>query len=125
MRQFEVYVENKVGKLAEVCEVVARSNVNIRAVATEAKDGKGVIKLITEDEDLTREVLTEARMDFKEFEIVPARVRDKPGELARVARALANIGVDIQSVFLLGKDRGTTEFAFKVSDLEKAREILR
>lgn len=125
MRQFEIIVENKVGKLAEICEVIAKGNINIRAVATESKNGTGVIKLITEDEDSTRTLLNDAGLDFKEFEIVDARLRDKPGELAKMSRALANLGVDIESIFLLGKDRGTTEIAFKVSNLKEAREILK
>lgn len=125
MRQFEVWVENKVGMLAEVAEILAKNRINIRGVATEAKNDKGIIKLVTDDEDATRRALTDAGMNFKEFEIVPARLRDQPGELAKISRALANLGVDIQSVFLLGKDHGTTEIAFKVSDLKKAREILR
>ena len=125
MRQFEIKVDNRVGKLAEVCEIIARANVNIKAISTEDKDGFGIIKLITENENLTRETLNVAQLNYKEFEIISARLRDKPGELAKVSRALTNIGVDIQSVFILGKDKGTTELAFKVSDLKKAREILR
>lgn len=124
MRQFEIKVDNKIGKLAEVCEVIAKAKVNIRGIATEDKDHWGVIKFVTEDDKLTREALERAKMEFKEFEIVSARLRDKPGELAKVSRALANLGIDVQSVFILGKDRGMTELAFKVSDLKKAREIL-
>ncbi len=117
-------VDNKVGKLAEVAEVIAKAKINIRAIATEAKDGWGIIKIIAEDEDAAREALEKAKMKFKEFEVVPARLRDKSGELAKVSRALANLGVDIESVFILGKDKGTTELAFKVSNLKKAKEIL-
>jgi len=125
MRQFEVLVDNKAGKLADVCEVIAKAGINIRAVSTENKNGKGLIRLVTDNEDLTRDALIKAKMNFKEFEIIPARLMDRPGELAKVARALANLKIDIHSIFLLGKDNGTTEVAFKVSDIKKAKEILR
>ncbi|MFQ6020743.1 MAG: ACT domain-containing protein [Candidatus Aenigmatarchaeota archaeon] len=124
MRQFEIKVENKIGSLAEVCDIISKSGVNITAIATEDKGDHGIIKVITENEDLTRSALTISDMEFKEFEVVPVRLRDQPGELAKLSRALANLGIDVQSVFVLGKDKGTTEIVFKVDNLEKARELL-
>lgn len=124
MRQFEITAGNRVGRLAEVCELISNVGVNIRAVSTEDKEDAGVIKLITDDENLTRNILSNSGLEFKEFEIVSAKLRDKPGELAKVAKALANLDIDIQSVFLLERKKGAVEFAFKVSDLKKAKEIL-
>ena len=124
MRQFEITAENRVGRLAEVCELISNVGVNIRAVSTEDKENAGVIKLITDDENLTRSILSNSGLEFKEFEIVSAKLRDRPGELAKLAKALANLDIDIQSVFLLEREKGAVEFAFKVSDLKKAKEIL-
>jgi hypothetical protein len=125
MRQFEITVENKVGKLSDVCGIICNIGVNIRAISTEDKNGTGVIKLITDDENLTRSVLGNSGLNYKEFEIVSAKLRDRPGELAKVAKALANLNIDIQSVFLLEREKGAVEFAFKVNDLKRAREILK
>ena len=79
LRQFEIKVEDKIGKLADVCEIVAKAGVNIRAIATDDKDGWGIIKLITEDDDLTRQALKVASAEFKEFQVAGATLRDKPG----------------------------------------------
>ncbi len=46
------------------------------------------------------------------------------GELARLTRGLANLGADIESVFILHKENGFTEIAIKVNDLAKARKLL-
>lgn len=125
MRQFEIVIENKVGALADVCEALARARLNVRAIATELRDGIGVIKVVTDDEGATRLALQNAQLDFNEYEIVPVKLIDKPGELARLARGLANIGIDIESVFMINRDAGTAEIAFKVNNLGEAKKILR
>jgi len=124
MRQFEIVVENRVGALADVCEVLSRANINLKAISTELKEGIGIIKVVTDDEERTKRALENAQMDFNEYEIVKATLRDKPGEISRLTRALANLNIDIESVFLMDKKEGTSELAFKVNDLKKARSIL-
>ncbi len=125
VRQFEITVQNKIGALADVSEALARTKINIRAISTEVKDaGLGVIKVIKEDEHATRKVLSARDFEFDEYDVVPVRLIDRPGELARLSRGLANLGVDIESVFVLHKENGFTEIALKVSDLAKARKLL-
>ncbi len=125
MRQFEIAVENKIGCLADVTDILAQAKINLKAIATDNKDTHGVIKIVTDDDDGTRQVLKEAGFDYREHEIVPVRVLDKPGELSRVARAMSNLNIDIESVFLMDRDQGTAHIAFKVDDLAKARELLK
>jgi len=125
MRQFEISVENKIGCLAEVTGILAQAKVNLKAIATDNKEKHGVIKIVTDDEEITRQILKEAGMDFKEHEIVPVRLLDKPGELAKVARAMHNLNINIESVFLMDRDQGTAHIAFKVDDLKKAKELLK
>lgn len=124
-RQFEITVQNKIGALADVSEALAKSKINIRAIATEVKDaGLGVVKVITDDEQNTRKLLSMGNFEFEEYDVVPVKLSDRPGELARLSRGLANLGVDIESVFVLDKENGMTEVALKVNDLAKAKKLL-
>lgn len=125
MRQFEVTIENRVGALADVSEVLAKTGINIKAISTELKDSIGVIKFVTDDENSTRNALKRHGLNFSEYEILPVKLMDQPGELARLARGLANLNVDIESVFLLNKESGHTEIAFKVNDLKRTRDFLK
>ena len=124
MRQFEIKIHSKIGSLADVCEAISNIGVGIRAIATEEKGKHGIVKMITEHEDLTREALNMAGFDFNEYEVIPAKVLDKPGELAKLSRALSSININIQSIFLLNRDKGVAEIAFKVDNLSEARRIL-
>lgn len=125
MKQFDVIVENRVGVLAELCDVLARSAINIKAIATDAKDGFGVVKLVTEDEATTKDVLTRAKYRWAATDILSIRLPDRPGELAKATKLLARAKVNIESIFLLGSDGEYKDIALKVSDLGRAREVLR
>ncbi|MEM5804615.1 MAG: hypothetical protein QXU82_02075 [Candidatus Aenigmatarchaeota archaeon] len=124
MRQFEVRINNKIGALASVCDVLAGTGINIKAISSELRGDLGVLKFITDDEVGTRDVLKAANLNFSEYEIVPVRLRDEPGELAKLARGLAKLNIDIESIFLLNKENGVSEIAFKVNDLKGAKRVL-
>jgi hypothetical protein len=127
MKQFDITIRNRIGALARLCDALAKSAINIRAIATELKDGTAIVKLVTEDERTTADVLQRARLKFAISEILPVRLIDRPGELAKIAKMLAKARIDIESVYLLDRDqeRGEVELALKVSDVAKAATVLK
>jgi len=125
VRQFEISVENKIGALAYVSDSLAKACINIKAIAIDTKGDQGLIKLVTDDEESTRDLLNISGFNFKEHEIVPIKLLDKPGELAKVARAMSNLDINIESVFLMDREKGAVQIAFKVDDLKKAKELLK
>ena len=125
MRQFEISVENKIGALANLTDILAKARINLKAIATDSKGDVGLIKIVTDDEAMTRDVLKECGFNFREHEIVPIKLLDKPGELAKVARAMSNLNINIESVFLMDREKGAAQIAFKVDDLKKAKELLK
>lgn len=124
MRQFEISVQNKIGCLAEVTDALSQARINLKAIATDNKGETGLIKIVTDDDEVTRDVLKEAGFDFKEHEIVPIRLLDKPGELAKITKAMSNLNINVESVFMMDREQGTAHIAFKVDDLKKAKELL-
>lgn len=124
MKQFDVVVDNRIGVLAELCDALARSAINIRAIATDSRDGFGIVRLVTEDERTTKDALTKAKVKFSESEILGLKLPDRPGELAKIAKLLARARVNIDSIFLMGGDGEYKDIALKVSDMTKAKEVL-
>lgn len=124
MKQFDIYIKNKPGQLANVTEALANHGVNIRAIASEVTGEKPFVKIITNDEQTTRKALIKGEFSFKEREIITASVLDRPGELAKIARRLARKKVNIESIFILEKRNGNIEFALGVDNIEDAIKIL-
>ena len=71
-----------------------------------------------------RTVLEEGGYTFFEGESILAEVDDRPGGMARLARELANAGVNIHGHLFLGRWGDRAMFAFVVDDPVKARPIL-
>ena len=124
MKQFSIEIKNRVGELARVTEVLAESAINIVAIASESAGPKPMIHVVTGDHDSARKALEKSGRTFKEQDILVIKVLDRPGELAKVARRLAREAINVESIYLSGKNRGYTEFALTVDDLDKARTVL-
>jgi hypothetical protein len=50
---------------------------------------------------------------------------DRPGELGKIARKLAKAMVNVDSIYIIGKDGGTTDIAFTVDNIQKAENALK
>ena len=124
MKEFDVFVDNKPGELARVTDALAQSAINIRGLATEKRSVKPVIKVITDDEVSTRRSLQRMGFVFEEFEVIMLDLVDRPGEIAKVAKKAAKAGLNIESIFLIGKKESAVSMAVLTNDLKKAKEAL-
>ena len=123
-RQFVVQVPNRPGQMAELAEQMAAAGVDLRAIGGGGLGAYGHFILTSADDDAARRVLQEGNWTFIEGESLLAEVDDKPGGMARLARALADAGVNVHGHLFLGRWSDRATFAFIVDDPEKARPIL-
>ncbi len=124
MKQFSVFVDDKLGELARVAEALAQNAINIRGLATDRLGTRPAIKIITDDESSSRRALERAGLAFEESEVVVVDLIDRPGEIAKVARRAARGGVNIDSVFLIGKKGTPAAIALGTRDSKKAKKAL-
>jgi hypothetical protein len=123
-RQFVVQVPNKPGQMADLAEQMAAAGVDLRAIGGGGLGEVGHFILTTADDDAARRVLEAGAWTFIEGESLLAEVDDRPGGMARVARELADAGVNVLGHLFLGRWSDRATFAFVVDDPEKARPIL-
>ncbi|HEX9907517.1 MAG TPA: ACT domain-containing protein [Thermoplasmata archaeon] len=122
-KEFSVKLANKSGELARVAEILQKEGVNIRSISTEPK--AEVVRIVTSDPEKARKSLSQSDMQFSERNLLVAKLEDKPGELARVSRALAKEGINIDAAYMLDKNSTHVHVALAVSDEDKARNILK
>jgi len=123
-RQFVVQVPNRPGQMADLAEQMAAAGVDLRAIGGGGLGDYGHFILTSADDDAARRVLEEGNWTFIEGESLLAEVDDKPGGMAKLARALADAGVNVHGHLFLGRWSDRATFAFVVDDPEKARPIL-
>ncbi len=122
--QFVVQLRNEPGAMATLAETLAARGVDLRAIGGGGIGDAGHVIMTTADDDATRAVLEAGGYTFIEGESILAEVDDRPGGMARIARALADAGVNIYGHLFLGRWGDRAMFAFVVDDPAKARPIL-
>ena len=120
LKQFTVSIENKPGALADLCEKLANGGVNIKAIATDAEG----VRVVTSDESTTKNALAKHKYLFDEAEVLQLKLLDRPGELAKISRMLANEKVNLDHVYFVGGNGETTDIIIKVSDTAGALKVL-
>ncbi len=125
MKEFDVYVQNKPGELARVCELLGGQGVNIKAIASERGNDRPMIKIVTDDEATTKATLKRSGIQFDLRDVIAVKMPDRPGELGKVSRKLARAMVNVDSIYIMGKEGGLTEIAFTVDNHRKAEEAFR
>ena len=118
-----VELEDEIGALADLGELLGGQGVNIRALAVvHVAEGRALAHLVVEPADVAVRVL-------REHGLVPERVRevlsvtleDEPGALGRYCRQLADASINLEAVYLAGERNGAKELVLAVSDLQQAR----
>jgi hypothetical protein len=120
MTEFVVHMDNRPGMLASLTEVLAGAGVNIEALAAFGFDGEGVVRLVVDDATLARRALREAGLAAEEKQVLTTHLPHSPGQLASVARKLADSGVNIDAVYVINASTDGIELAIAVDQPESA-----
>ena len=124
-KQFSVTLDDRPGELAKLAGALADKGINIRTGSAATLGGKGVVQLITSDEPKTREVLKAQKFTFGEDEVLVARLDDRPGALAQLAKNLAAAKVNVKGFGLLSNAGPKAEIALTVDNADKAKTIVK
>jgi hypothetical protein len=123
--QLAVFLANRPGALARVCEALANAEINIYALATSDTVDHTVVRMVVSDPTKALMLLGEAGVLALETEVLTIETMSQPGVLAKIAERLAKAEVNIEYAYLAG-GRGTEKglIILRPSDVEKARRVL-
>lgn len=123
--QFSVFMVNKPGVLAQALGEFARAKVNITAITMMDSAEHGVMRVVFEQPDKAREVLSKLSMSYSETDVLCVDLSNKAGALATVSEKLSKGHVNISYAYCTAGGRGgRTTGVLKVSDVNKAMKLL-
>ncbi len=126
MQNIEVTVEDKPGELARIADTLAVAKVNIISISTDRhEDGTTTLRMVTDDLERAAAVLKKAKVEYRLTALLTVTLPDQPGQLARVAKQLAQAGVNIEHLYLVDKVSGKRTIALVTDDDEKADSAVR
>src|ERR1700745_2551900 len=104
--QLAVFLANRPGALARVCEALASAEINIHALATSDTVDHTVVRMVVSDPTKALMLLGEAGVLALETEVLTIETKSQPGVLAKIAESLAEAEVNIEYVYLAGGGGG-------------------
>lgn len=123
--QLCVFLENKPGKFAEVCDLISAKGIDIRAMNVSPSADFGVMRMVVDDSEAAVLALESEHVPFLESEVLTAEVPRGSGTAGSLGRTLANAGINIEYTYFSGGDPGSaTLMVFMVSDIDQALEVL-
>src|SRR5260370_40152184 len=118
--QLAVFLANRPGALARVCEALAKAEINIHALATSDTFDHSVVRMVVSDPTRALMLLGEAGVLALESDVLMIETDNKPGVLGKIAERLAEAEVNIESAYLAGSPKGAhRHIILRPSDVEK------
>jgi hypothetical protein len=124
MKQISVFLERKRGRLKEITEALAKENVNIKAITLVESSEFGILRILTDDIVKACEAIEKNGFSLTLTDILLVEVDDEIGALNKIVSILSENGINIDYCYTVNSDKKGA-FAFKVSDLSKAGEVLK
>lgn len=117
-KDLTVMLEDRPGTLASLGEALGKAGVNIEGLCGVPSEGKGAVHVLVEDGAAARRALEAAKFHVhEERDVLVLKMEDRPGELGRVCRKIADAGVNINLTYLATN----TRLVLGVDKIDKAR----
>ena len=123
--QLALFLDNRPGTLARVCDALAAAKVNIYAITTSDTVDHSVIRLVVSDYRKALHVFEEHGSLVIEDDVIMIDGSNKPGELARLAHRLADAKINIEYCYSATPSEAKKGLMImRVSDPAKALKVL-
>lgn len=125
IRQISIFLENKPGRLSEICRTLADADINIAALSLADTSDFGIVRMIVDDHEKAKEALSGKGHAVNVREVVAVCVPDRPGGMADVMQVLDKAGVDVEYSYAFSFHKGEKAvLVFRFDDNEKGAKAL-
>lgn len=125
IRQFTVFLENRVGQLLEVVRRFEGSKVRIVALSINDATECAFVRFLLSHPEQGREILERAGLAMIESDLVGVELPDSPQPLLQVCTALLQAEINIVQAYpLIIRPHGAPAVALMVDNIEMAMETL-
>ena len=124
VKEMEFTMPNKVGLLSEITTAIAGAKVNITAICAYGMENTAYFMLTTDGNAKAKKALAPLGVAIEEKDVVEVEALDKPGELQKVAKKIADAGIDIEYMYATASSGKKETCIFMTSDNAKAIKVI-
>ncbi len=125
VRQFSIFMENKVGRLSEIVKLFSDYNIHIVALNVLDTAEAATVRLVVDDPERCRALFAEHQITYVECVLVVVELSSSSSDLKGVLSALLQAECNIHFTYsFLTRPRGKAALAMHVDDEEVASHVL-
>ena len=126
IKQISIFVENKPGRLAEITEIIAKNDINIRALSVADTTHFGILRIIVDYPEMVQRVLKEAGLTVSITSVITAAINDRPGGLAEVLKLFAAHDIQIEYMYaFIAKSENEAYVVMRIENEDVAVKLLK
>ena len=123
--QMSVFIENTKGRLYELCSILGKNNINIKALTLAESPEFGIVRLVVDKAGDAVKIVKDNGFIASIADIVAVEVSDDPGGLAAALKVLAQNDINIEYMYgFVEKASDKALMVFKFEDIDKAIDVL-
>lgn len=121
--QLAVYIQNTSGNVHNVLKILKDNNINIECLNLADTLDFGILRMITDNNELAKNILTEAGFMANLTDLLSITVKNEPGDLEKVLKRFAENKIDIEYLYSFSKG-DTTYILIKTDNLVESKALV-
>ncbi|MBP7460703.1 MAG: amino acid-binding protein [Candidatus Delongbacteria bacterium] len=123
--QLSIFLENHPGSLKDAVDILAKNQINIRALSLADTKDFGILRLIVDQPDKAYRVLHENQFTTTVNEVIAVEIADHPGGLAAIIEVLNHHQINIEYMYAFLEKKGDNALVvLRIENLDKAIAVL-
>ena len=124
-KQLSVFMENKPGRLSQICSALADASVNIYAMTVHDTVDHAIVRLLVDNPTKALVILEEEGLYIVTQDVVVIEVDNAPGVISVIAKKLFRADINIEYAYCTAaKNQDYGCVVIKTKDAEQTSEIL-
>jgi hypothetical protein len=121
VNQIAIFIENRSGRLAEITNILADNDINIRALSLADTADFGILRLIVNDTEKAQQILKEKGFTVGRTEVLVVEVSDKPGGLAKALTTIKESDLNVEYMYAFTQKSGESGLIiFRFDEIDAA-----
>ncbi|MFY8268925.1 MAG: ACT domain-containing protein [Terrimicrobiaceae bacterium] len=123
--QLAIFIANRPGTLADVCDALAEEDINIYGLTVSDTVDHAAVRMVVSDTRRAIALLESHGTLVLESEVLMIENDNRPGSLSRIARLLSKAKINIEYAYLASMPTARKGLLIlRVSDVKKAFKLL-
>ncbi len=125
VKQISIFIENRPESLAELTEVLAKNQINMRALCLADTSDFGVARIIVDSPDNVAEILRGESYIVNVTSVIAFEIPDEAGSLSRILKLLGDNGRNVEYMYgFTGRKTNTAFMILRTTDVPKTETVL-